>query len=140
MFNKRREREIERKRLERQSALQRKSADETAQDVIARMSQGEYGVQRQDLHCTNCGRHVQFNMDFGLDGNHEITCPDCGHIHYRVVQNGRITEERWNSSMVTYYTTAVTSTATTYYVTSLDNSTSATGTAFLHDLWLQGGA
>lgn len=93
-------------------------------------------IQRQDLHCTNCGRHVQFDMDFGLDGNHEITCPECEHVHYRVVEGGRITEDRWRSSMQTYVVTSITSSAATYYTTAIATGTSTAGTWFLHDAWL----
>lgn len=93
-------------------------------------------IQRQDLHCTNCGRHVIFDMDFGLDGNHEIICPECEHVHYRVVENGRITEDRWRSSMPTFICTATTTTTTIYYTA---GTSTATGTSmyFLHDAWLQ---
>lgn len=52
-------------------------------------------IRRQTLRCTNCQREFRFNMDFNLDGNHEITCPGCDHIHYRVVKNGEITEKHW---------------------------------------------
>jgi len=34
-----------------------------------------------------------------INGNHEIECPHCGHIHYRVVEDGRVTDDRYRSSM-----------------------------------------
>ena len=37
-------------------------------------------------------------LDLSLNGNHQITCPLCQHIHYRVVKDGEVTEERWRSS------------------------------------------
>lgn len=95
-------------------------------------------IQRQDLHCTNCGRHVIFDMDFDLDGNHEITCPECNHVHYRVVENGRITEDRWNPLMATYIVTcASTVTTGTIYYTSGVSTATGDGVGFLHDAWLQ---
>ena len=98
-------------------------------------------IQRQDLHCTNCGRHVVFDMDFDLDGNHEITCPECGHVHYRVVQNGLITEERWNSSMPTFMVTMSTATTLTAGSIMYYSAGTSTGTGdavgFLYDAWLQ---
>lgn len=94
-------------------------------------------VQRQELQCTNCGRFVRFNMDFALDGNHEITCPRCKHIHYRVVRNGKITEDRWRSSAgPTYFATSVTS--STYSYISTAATTDATS-FYLYDSWLQTG-
>ena len=54
---------------------------------------------RQEIHCHGCGRFVQFILNFENDGNYEIDCPRCGHTHYRVIRNGRITDDRWKSSM-----------------------------------------
>jgi len=99
-------------------------------------------IQRQDLHCTNCSRHVVFDMDFDLDGNHEITCPECGHIHYRVVENGLITEERWNSSMPIYIVSSVTTITTStdsfsIYYTAGTSTGTGDAVGFLYDAWLQ---
>jgi DNA-directed RNA polymerase subunit RPC12/RpoP len=52
--------------------------------------------EKQELHCHNCDCYVQFEIDTQQNGNHEIRCPNCGHIHYRLVVNGIITESRWN--------------------------------------------
>lgn len=53
-------------------------------------------VERQELHCHNCGRYVQFDVDMSLNGNHVFNCPVCGHEHCRVVKDGIITGERWD--------------------------------------------
>ena len=74
-------------------------------------------IQRQVLNCPECHRTFRFNLDFELDGNHEITCPGCGHIHYRVITNGKITEDRFNLNPC--YTTYV---ATNYYITPTSTS------------------
>lgn len=55
---------------------------------------------RQELWCHECGMYVQFDIDVELNGNHVIICPNCGHEHCRVVENGRITEARWDSRNV----------------------------------------
>lgn len=53
---------------------------------------------RSDVYCTNCSRQFIATLDLELNGNHEITCPLCGHIHYRVVRDGVVTEDRYRSS------------------------------------------
>lgn len=55
-------------------------------------------VVKQELHCHNCNRYVQFELDLAINGNHVLNCPNCGHQHYRVVCNGRITGDRWASA------------------------------------------
>ena len=54
-------------------------------------------IERQELHCHACDRYVQFNMDLSLNGNHVLKCPNCGHEHCRVVTDGKITADRWDS-------------------------------------------
>ena len=97
-------------------------------------------IERQELHCHNCDRYVQFNLDMELDGNHVLTCPNCGHEHCRVIENGRITGDRWDqrngnvyyvsasSTTYSYYSVQDTSTAAcSYLVHSWSNGTSYTG-------------
>jgi DNA-directed RNA polymerase subunit RPC12/RpoP len=48
------------------------------------------------LHCHECGKYVQFDLDLSMDGNHVLKCPNCGHEHCRVVQKGKITDTRWD--------------------------------------------
>lgn len=64
---------------------------------------------RSEVWCTNCSQQFIMELDLELNGNHEITCPLCQHIHYRVVENGVVTEERYRSSAGPTYT-ATTST------------------------------
>ncbi len=52
---------------------------------------------RSELHCHECDFYVQFTYDDGLNGNHVIECPKCGHEHCRVIQDGKITSDRWDS-------------------------------------------
>lgn len=54
-----------------------------------------------DLFCHDCGNNFTAELDMDINGNHEIECPHCGHIHYRVVEDGRVTGQRYRSSMGT---------------------------------------
>ena len=51
-----------------------------------------------ELYCTNCGKLVHVRMSKFDTGNLTIECPLCGHEHYRFVEDGIITEDRWRSS------------------------------------------
>lgn len=68
---------------------------------------------RSNVDCTNCGGQFIATLDLSLNGNHQITCPHCRHVHYRVVRDGVVTEDRWRSSMSTF----VVSTSVTVMVT-----------------------
>lgn len=74
-------------------------------------------IRRQEIYCHECGNYVQFTLDDELDGEHILTCPVCGHLHYRYVDRGRITDQRWASSM-NYMTYNVVSSSVTYSATS----------------------
>lgn len=56
---------------------------------------------RTDLHCTECSKNFVAQLDFSLDGNHVVECPYCGHEHYRVITDGKVTEARWRSGLPT---------------------------------------
>lgn len=62
----------------------------------------------QELWCHACSKYVQFNINRNLNGRHTIRCPNCGHAHYRYVNNGRI-GDRWRSSgpVMTYRATNI---------------------------------
>ena len=63
--------------------------------------------RRQEIYCHECGKYVQFTIDDELDGEHVLTCPNCGHLHYRYVDAGRISDRRWRSSAYGYNLNAV---------------------------------
>jgi hypothetical protein len=95
-------------------------------------------IERQELHCHNCDKYVQFDLDLSLNGNHVLECPNCGHEHCRVVKNGRITLDRWdsrNGNSAIY----VSSLSITYTSVSIDHTTSAT-CSYTGDLWFNYGA
>jgi hypothetical protein len=89
-------------------------------------------IERQELHCHNCQQYVQFDLDLELEGNHVLTCPNCGHEHCRVIKAGQITGERWdnrNGNTYTVSTTGMTWSTGSTWTTS--NSTSV----FLYQSW-----
>lgn len=49
------------------------------------------------MHCHECSKQFVALLDYGVAGNHIIECAHCGHEHCRVIEHGRITEERWSS-------------------------------------------
>ena len=89
--------------------------------------------ERSNVYCTNCRGTFIAELDLSLNGNHEITCPLCGHVHYRVVRNGVVTEDRWRSSAGPLYV------ATTYTISNVvlnfSTSTLSTGTT-MYSSWL----
>lgn len=86
----------------------------------------------QELYCHNCNRYVQFRIDEELDGQHTIVCPNCGHEHYRYVNKGVISEQRWASSNQQVYP------AYTYGYTVTSSSVSSTGSTTSTFSWTYG--
>jgi predicted RNA-binding Zn-ribbon protein involved in translation (DUF1610 family) len=85
---------------------------------------------RTALHCSNCSQTVMVRINRHATGNLTITCPNCGHDHYRYCKDGEITEDRWRSSaqmVPSYYYSA---TATSTY------TSDATGVGgYISDAW-----
>ena len=83
-------------------------------------------IEGQEIYCHACDGYVRFKLDMSLDGNHVLQCPNCGHEHCRVIKNGIITSDRWDSrngatykvpmAYVTYTSSA--STANYFWITS----------------------
>jgi len=44
--------------------------------------------------CPECDKYFLFHLSLTLNQNYRIHCPNCGHTHYRKVENGVITEVR----------------------------------------------
>jgi len=55
------------------------------------------GQIRTDMNCTECGKNFIAELDHSIDGNHIVECPYCGHEHCRVIKNGKITDDRWDT-------------------------------------------
>ena len=65
------------------------------------------GYIKTDLYCHSCSEKglpsnfiAEINHD--LEGNHAIECPRCGHKHFRVIKQGRVTSERYDSDLTTH--------------------------------------
>lgn len=84
---------------------------------------------RSNVFCTNCSQRFIAELDLELNGNHEITCPLCGHIHYRVVRDGVVTEDRYRSSAGPTFVAFTSTTVTANINFTITNSSTAS-------LWL----
>jgi len=92
------------------------------------------GCVRTDMNCTNCSKNFIAELDHSIDGNHIIECPHCGHEHCRVIKDGVISGDRWDSRMQR----ADTDKKRTWKHSSLPAKTS-TSSAFIRDKWLNFG-
>lgn len=52
---------------------------------------------KTDLYCHECNKNFIAQLDMALDGNHIIECPYCGHEHCRVIKDGLVTGDRYDS-------------------------------------------
>lgn len=48
-----------------------------------------------DFICPECKKCFSFSLNLELNNNYRIHCPICGHMHYRAVVNGIITDIRF---------------------------------------------
>lgn len=55
------------------------------------------GKVRTDMDCHQCSKTFIAELDFSINGNHVVECPRCGHEHCRVIKDGVITSERFDS-------------------------------------------
>jgi DNA-directed RNA polymerase subunit RPC12/RpoP len=55
------------------------------------------GEQRTVFDCTNCSKAIIALLDYSITGNHVVECPHCGHEHCRVITDGKITGDRWDT-------------------------------------------
>lgn len=94
-------------------------------------------VERHELHCHNCNNYVQFDLNM-QNGQHVLRCPYCGHKHFRIIRNGKITAERWGQDLSQNIPTFhVSSASTTYTQTSAYNSTVTVAIdVFIQGAWL----
>lgn len=54
---------------------------------------------RTDMDCTSCGRSFIAEFDLSINGNHVVLCPWCEHEHCRVITDGAVTGDRWDTRM-----------------------------------------
>lgn len=55
------------------------------------------GEHRTIMDCHDCSKQFVALLDYSLSGNHVVECPHCGHHHCRVITNGKVTGDRWDS-------------------------------------------
>ncbi len=97
----------------------------------------EERIESQELHCHACGQYVQFRLDMNMNGAHVLNCPHCGHEHCRVVQDGIITEDRWdrrNGGQPMFRIAGATTTTTSTF-TSYNGTQTGTGNYLLYQSW-----
>lgn len=92
------------------------------------------GLTRTDMHCHNCSKNFIASIDFGLNGNHQVECPHCGHLHYRQIKDGVVTGERWGSDSNTHEVPN----RRVWKSETLPMTTSV-ASAFIRDRWLRAG-
>jgi hypothetical protein len=98
-------------------------------------------MEKQELFCHACGKYVQFDVP-ETDGNLCVVCPNCKHEHCRVVKDGVITEDRWDSrngisNGMVMYATGTSSTGTSFISSyTLTASTTSGSSTFIAQSWL----
>jgi len=55
------------------------------------------GPTKTDMYCHNCNNNFIAELDYRINGNHVIECPHCYHEHCRVIEDGIVTGERFDS-------------------------------------------
>jgi len=93
---------------------------------------------KHEFYCSGSYRkYFDFVLNVELNGSYRIHCPNCGHIHYRNVVNGVITEGRFTDSpeslLIEDITPMKSSCRDTPKESMLDAEHNAEG--FLHRLW-----
>jgi len=103
-------------------------------NILKKIMHKEPHIERQEIYCHDCGNYVQFDLDINMNGNHVLNCPVCNHEHCRVVDNGVITDRRWDSRNRddSYY--VISSSSITYSSTSTYSRYS--GGSSMYDSWL----
>jgi hypothetical protein len=50
----------------------------------------------EEFYCGECVGYFNQKLRANVTGNFTIQCPECGHHHYRYIENGFITDRRCN--------------------------------------------
>ena len=88
-----------------------------------------------------CGKYFDVKLNVNLDGNYRVHCPNCGHVHYRLVRKGEITDTRFDnrSDHVLLYEDLKPMKASCrdfQKETALETLGNESGEAFMRRLWL----
>lgn len=90
------------------------------------------GIQRTDMHCHNCNKTFVAELDFDINGEHVVECPNCGHEHWRTIKDGKITEARWGKGG----NDSKTASKGTVWKHNVLQAKTSTASAFLRERWL----
>lgn len=90
------------------------------------------GVQRTDMHCTECGITFVAELDFDINGDHVVECPGCHHEHCRTIKDGKITEARWDHRNQN----AIRVSKNSVWKSSVLQAQTSTVSAFIRERWL----
>lgn len=52
---------------------------------------------KEEFYCAECSRYFLTWLREDMTGNYSFECPNCGHIHYRFIKEGLITQDRHSS-------------------------------------------
>jgi len=92
------------------------------------------GIRRTDMNCSNCGKIFIAELDYSINGNHIIECPLCGHEHCRVIKDGKITSDRWDSR-----SQRIDAKTRSVWKSSVLQAKTSAASAFIRDKWLNFG-
>jgi len=53
-----------------------------------------------ELFCEGCKGYLTVNLPIDVNGLHKIICPKCNHIHYRCIEEGIVTDDRYNEAIL----------------------------------------
>jgi putative FmdB family regulatory protein len=92
-----------------------------------------------EFRCTECGKYFDVKLNVALNGNYRVHCPNCGHIHYRTVKEGKITDTRFpdnhGSILIEDIKPMKSSCRDFQKETILDSDCNYSTESFLHRLW-----
>jgi DNA-directed RNA polymerase subunit RPC12/RpoP len=57
----------------------------------------KFDLVTEIMYCHDCQKKFSARVDYRINGHHILICPYCGHQHCRVVENGRVTGDRWDA-------------------------------------------
>lgn len=95
---------------------------------------------KTDTYCHNCERNFVAEYDVSINGRHRVSCPFCAHDHYRVVQDGEVTDMRWGSANRVNLTVGSSSTyvatASTYALDTSSMTGASTSDIYIRQAWI----
>lgn len=98
----------------------------------------QVGLVRTDMHCHSCSKDFIAILNYDLEGDQEIECAHCGHIHYRGVKAGKVTEARYNTDSRTRQVSEAAE-RIVWKAKTQPIATASSASLFLRDLWLRRG-